>query len=373
MGMSSVSGKVAALVVAALVASSPASAQDTRTSATLSGIVLDALTRAPVAGVSVDVIRDDVVVRRTYTDSAGNFSVASLQAGSYMVRAERMGYEHPPLHVITLTHGETVRLDVVLNPGPFVLDSILVAARTRVQPLRRVEQLIHGRLVDAETGAPISGGTITLVHPGEPALFGGGPKAVVTTISNKDGLFRIVSPAPGRYTLRGEYIGYQTAEGTIIMMLGDTVRIDFDLSTRAIPLAPIVVLGSARPWNDRYDTSDMGDFYRRMARWEGAGHGEFVTREELDGYAARGMTLTQVVGRVVLRNPRGCGGGTISYLNGGLYFGGAFPIESLEAVEVYTAPFLPGELLSTFNPGGGPGRWPCQIISLWTRRQPKGR
>jgi hypothetical protein len=43
-----------------------------------------------------------------------------------------------------------------------------------------------------------------------------------------------------------------------------------------------------------------------------------------------------------------------------------FPPMSLEAVEVYLSPRIPGELRN--HPESGASRFPCKVISLWSTR-----
>ena len=78
------------------------------------------------------------------------------------------------------------------------LDSILVSGRSEERRVRAGEQLIHGRLIDEETHSTIPGATVELSSKG---------KRVSSTLADPNGLFRIITPLPGAYTLRAQRIG----------------------------------------------------------------------------------------------------------------------------------------------------------------------
>ncbi len=386
-------------IVGAVPPSAAATPQDTtRQQPLIRGVLLDDLSRVPVSAALVRLVRGEAVLASTVSDAQGRFSMQAPAAGTYRLRLERIGYRALESADLTVSAGATTSVELFVAPGPILLDSILVPGRKQERRVGRTEQLIHGRLLDDDTREPIVSGTVSLVRiDSAHSLFNHKvqEKVVARTISNRDGLFRLITPLPGKYTLRAERIGYQTAESSqLLMMIGDTVRLDFHLSTQAVLLDPIVVLASARPWRDRYELVGMEDFFKRMRQWGGGGHSEFVTREALDTYLERGFTVSKVIGDVMIRPApslkamtirgirpmeQGCSG-TITYLDGG-WFGDTLFLESLslkvlEAIEVHRAPFLPAELITTFNPGAtggsaGASRFPCDIVVLWSRRQPK--
>src|SRR5262249_51724193 len=92
------------------------------------------------------------------------------------------------------------------------------------RPVRVGEQLIHGRVIDDDSHAIVPGATIELYSKG---------KRLSTTIADAYGLFRIISPVPGSYTLRAARIGYKTADSPELkLILGDTIRLVFTCPRR---------------------------------------------------------------------------------------------------------------------------------------------
>ncbi|HET7276191.1 MAG TPA: carboxypeptidase-like regulatory domain-containing protein, partial [Longimicrobiaceae bacterium] len=63
-------------------------------------------------------------------------------------------------------------------------------------------QIVEGKLLDYETGQPISGASIALLDRNGNTVRG--------TLSASDGTFRIEAPSTGQYRLRAERIGYRT-------------------------------------------------------------------------------------------------------------------------------------------------------------------
>jgi hypothetical protein len=223
--------------------------------------------------------------------------------------------------------------------------------------------LINGRLVDNETRKSIAQGAIQLLLD-DTVL-------VETVLTDGAGQFRLSPAKAGTFRLRAERLGYQTAlSPRLTLQQNDTLGVDFHLSAKAILLSPIIVKTSARPHLAQYEAIGMGDFYRRMMRWERGGSGTFMTRALISSYENGGSTsrmLTRAngvnldgTGAIMMRDrcsPR-------YYLNGVPYtiMGGTldtlFPPEMLEAVEVYVGSAVPGDFF-----GGN-----CGVIALWTRR-----
>jgi hypothetical protein len=265
-----------------------------------------------------------------------------------------------------LPAGGNLEIELRLTPTPLPLDTLLVSVR-RGPPLREGQQLIFGRLLDDDTWDGIEGATVHL-------LDGLGADAA-RVLTDGEGLFRLISPRPGTYTLRAERIGYRTSDSPELhLMLGDTIGLDFHLSTEAVLLAPITVTASARAWADRTRLVSMEGFLRRYERFSRSGFGEFLTRDQLIEWEGRVSSL----GRLLSLTATAVTGfdpvtGSVEMRRGGdkcspTYFvDGApwpFPADwfpaSLEAVEVYEEPQIPPE----FNRG----LWPCGVIAVWTRR-----
>lgn len=94
-------------------------------------------------------------------------------------------------------------------------------------------QAIQGRVLAADTDAPISGAFVTLVDSvGE---------RVGASLSRSDGNFLIRAPRPGRYDLRAEMIGYAGVSQVVELAEGETTRRVLRVPLAAIQLAPLVV------------------------------------------------------------------------------------------------------------------------------------
>lgn len=341
--------------------------------ATIQGIVFDGDTGSPIPSAIVQLVTDDEL-RSQQADGAGGFTFADTPPGTYRVEAMHPGYRSPVAEEVTVTAGETVEVELRLEPDPLLLDSILVSVERAERALRTEEQLIVGRLLDDESGEPIQMGTMRLVnHLGSP---------VATILSDGEGVFRLVSPRPGTYRVTAERMGYEPAESAELhLMPGDSIGVDFRLSSQAILVEPLTVTASARPWWNRADLRGMRQFFDRWSRFADGGFGEFLTRDEIAEWEGRaptpghmllqtGMSTMRVLpdGRVQLRGTD-VGGQYCSpayAVNGVMLPEGQpvppFGVSDLEAVEVYVRPNIPVELTR--------GEFPCGIVAYWTRVSP---
>jgi len=97
--------------------------------------------------------------------------------------------------------------------GPFFVASPVVATGSPAQ-------VVLGRLVEAAQsgGQGIGGAMMTLVDAGG--------RSVEQVLTRDNGLFRLTAPAPGRYRLRADRIGYASTEaGPFQLAAGDTVTL----------------------------------------------------------------------------------------------------------------------------------------------------
>lgn len=342
------------------------------------GSVLDAGTGEPIRAAALTLVGPGGQPGATSeTDIRGRFGLPVPRPGTYRVRAEELGYERAETGDLRVSAGDTVAVELRLTPSPLLLESILVSVRRAGRSLRAGQQLVYGRLLDDSTHRPIGGGTLRLLtRSGDVAA---------QTLSDDRGHFWLVSPRPGAYRVQGARIGYRTAESKELeLMLGDSIGLDFYLSTQAVLLEPITVTASARPWADRADVTGMEEFFERYDRYAKPGFGTFMTRDQIAEWEGR----TSSVGMMLLANVaevRGVSPGGEVIMRGGRFSGGvlqekciplyyvdgaqvpyyvAEPLmpADLEAVEVYTSPNVPLEL--------DHGRFPCGVVVYWTRRSP---
>jgi len=265
------------LLLLTLLAPSPAPARQVATDVgpLFRGVVTDVESGIPLTTASVSLYgADGTQVLSFFTDRDGRYVFQAPAQDTYHLRAERVGYHPQEKGPLFFQASDTVTVDFQLSPAPLLLDSILVSVRRRAQPLGAGEQLVYGRLLDDESGAPIPQGLMRLLR--ESGL------GAATTLSDDEGLFWLVSPEVGAYRLQAGRIGYRTSTGPeLYLMPGDTLGLDFYLSVEAVLLNPIVVRGTARPWEDRYDLTGMEGFLKRHAKFSKSGFGEFLTRDTI--------------------------------------------------------------------------------------------
>lgn len=95
---------------------------------------------------------------------------------------------------------------------------------------------VQGRVVEAETGAPLSGATVQVLGTARGAVTG------------DDGFYFINEVPAGVHTLTAEYIGHRTVQLSEQRVLaGQTMTLNFELPTAAIEVEPLVVVGERNP------------------------------------------------------------------------------------------------------------------------------
>lgn len=75
--------------------------------------------------------------RGTTTDSAGNFRIAGLPEGNYEIEITMVGYQ-PVFMTVLLNPNETHEIEIVLIPGVYLSDEMVVTATRRSQLIGRV-------------------------------------------------------------------------------------------------------------------------------------------------------------------------------------------------------------------------------------------
>jgi hypothetical protein len=245
-----------------------------------------------------------------------------------------------------------------------MLLALVIVSPVEGQQETRARPIVSGRLIDDGSRLPVAQGAIHLLKSDHTLLS--------TVLTDTLGRFRIVAPGPGPYRLRAERLGYRTATSDPLHFeLGDTLAVDFLVSPSAVLLSPIVVTGSARTTEARYAALGMGDFYRRMMRFERGGKGVYMTRDSLARHEGRGASTSRVLS--IVPGVQSLASGNITmrddctprfFLDGAPYtlLGASLdlmlPLEMLEAIEVYVGSAVPGEFF-----GGN-----CGAVVFWTRR-----
>jgi hypothetical protein len=215
---------------------------------------------------------------------------------------------------------------------------------------------IAGTTVDAQTGMPIVGASITI------------PTLSRSVTSDDAGHFLHSTLDAGSYVVQVHAVGYIPSAKSFDIGTGQSVTHTFQLSTVPPVLANVVVKGnSASVVGRRFE-----DFDRRRA----GGRGQFLTRAEIESRSAINLSdllqtmrgiRTDCVGftcRVeTSRSAHGCA--PAYFVDGRMSttFGPSTPVKDIQGVEVYLGPSeTPAEYL---GPDSG-----CGVIGIWTRSSP---
>lgn len=97
----------------------------------ISGTVTDS-SRAPLGGTQVSVTGTGL---GGITDDAGRFSIGGVNAGTYALRAQRVGQRAQNLAGITVRAGEDTRVAIVLARAPIELAGVVVSASRRTEKI----------------------------------------------------------------------------------------------------------------------------------------------------------------------------------------------------------------------------------------------
>jgi len=112
---------VAALVVSSLPAQQPG---------TITGKVLDAVTKAPLAGATVSI---DGTALSQRTNTRGAFAITGVASGQHTLTANLIGYS-PLRKDVSVGAGETVEVELTIERSPYELSGVVVTAtRTRTE------------------------------------------------------------------------------------------------------------------------------------------------------------------------------------------------------------------------------------------------
>ena len=163
-------------------------------SGTIAGKVTDASTGAGLSGASVSVSNGG----STTTDSAGNYTVGNVPAGSQQVTASRTGY-------LSRTVSATV------NAGATTTTNIAIATAGKI-----------AGTVKTSSGTAISGANVQIT--------GGSVSTTVNLTSSSTGTFTSDWIPVGNYTVTVSKSGYQTQAKTTTVTAGVTSNLAFTMT-----------------------------------------------------------------------------------------------------------------------------------------------
>lgn len=215
---------------------------------------------------------------------------------------------------------------------------------------------IGGTTIDAQTGMPIVGASITI-----PVLS----RAVV---SDEGGHFLHSPLEAGSYVVQVHALGYIPSAKAFDLTTGQSVTHVFQLTTIPPVLPNVVVSGHPGSVGRRFE-----DFDRRRA----LKRGQFLTRAEIEARNAVNLSdliqtmrgiRTECAGFTCIvetsRSTHGCR--PAFFVDGRMSttFGPTTPVRDIEGIEVYLGPSeIPAEYL---GPDSG-----CGAIGIWTKSSPR--
>jgi TonB-linked SusC/RagA family outer membrane protein len=191
---------------ASLALSAPVIAQQSTT--TISGVVKDETSGAPIPGVKVSVIG---APHAAATNEQGRYSIPGVSSGTYSLEARRIGYSlsrKDNVHVA----GATVTVDFALNSTPLSLEAVTVSAtvdptsgikapfavskldaeQMPVAALGAASAMLQGKIAGVSViragGAPGAGSFVQLRTPSSP-FHSNSPLYVVDGVLLSDNLF----------------------------------------------------------------------------------------------------------------------------------------------------------------------------------------
>lgn len=218
-----------------------ARSQADTTRVTVSGTVVDAVSKRPLDGVRVLIPELGVSAR---SDADGRFVLAELRRGTYELTLEREGYQRTtgPLQV--------------LRPGSFVVSLTPAGGAPDAESSR-----ISGWVSDQETGEPLEGVEIAI----------GG--TAMRQVSDKDGRFAFPAVAPGSYTVSFTRLGYARRDEAITVRPSRVLSLEIRMGVEPIGLEPIAVSVEARRL-----ALDLAGFYARRE----ATSGIFIAQDQIE-------------------------------------------------------------------------------------------
>jgi hypothetical protein len=336
------------------------------------GLVREAATQVPLGFVDVRLIPAsqelEGLVHVAESRTNGSFEFCSVPVGRYTVQGWFEGVGGDLTQVSVGPGGET---SLVLN---------LTLEGESDQP-----GSLSGQVKDAETGDPIQGVAVELLAPRRRG------------VTDEEGRFAFFAIPPDTVVLVAKHLGYQDANGPVVIGGAQAVTVQVAMATRPIEMDPIVVTATRREFV--YALPGMEELERRMA----SGFGEFIVQEQIrDRDPMRVTDLLQGTSVIVMNNGQaiymqrslcapvvyiddvrithGSGSSSLKRALGeagtvadskedeGSFAAQAVDLihpNQIQAIEIYEGPAsTPGQYIDS--------RSRCGVILIWTRRGPKG-
>ena len=190
-----------------------------QTTGSITGVVTDSVSGAPIRGAMVTAALSNMCGGRAITDSTGAYVLANLQPGPYIVVAHARNY-HPyryPDSVAVVAGQVTADVNFALAP--------------MAPPPPPNPGSISGIVTDSATGEPVVGAVVMARHR----------RVMLRAVSGADGSYTIINVRAGNYRVSAHKQGYipqMYPEPVIVDVGGSVTGINFALVQGTIPPPP---------------------------------------------------------------------------------------------------------------------------------------
>ncbi len=178
----------------------------------LAGRIVDAQNGKPLPG-AVILLQGQGTAK---TDIDGNYSIANLTPGNYRMSVNRSGFSEQA-KTTNIRGGNATREDFSLKKESVRIDT----GNLRVQPpVQTRSGQLRGQIVDAKTGKPLAGASISLANQ-------------QGAVTNQAGVFTVSNLQPGNYQVVVRMSGYSDAGGVVAVRAGEVAMASFRLNPRS--------------------------------------------------------------------------------------------------------------------------------------------
>lgn len=236
------------------------------------GRVLDAATRAPIAGAQVSATD---AARNVVSDSLGRFTLLGLAAGERMVVVRMVGYATDSVQ-LTVADDEVLVRDFLLRRTTSASPSIAAAAPSGGRPLLRLRVTGPGAQAVAYANVGVNG---------------------IRRIADDSGRLAIEIAPPQRMVLDVRRIGFRPRQVEVEASGDSTLAIELEPSIQQLAGTTVT---AAQPRK----SLELSGFYRRIQdREKGINIGHFITEEDIERRRPHRITqmLEAIPGVRVLR------------------------------------------------------------------------
>jgi hypothetical protein len=196
----------------------------------LTGVTFEAATEMPLPYARIRIQWDREGSprgeRTVLADGAGRFALCGVPAGMRISAwVEALGSVTRADTDFVVTRDAIARLDLPLELGR--AGSVRVIDTAEGQPDGGV--VVQGRVVDADTGTPVSAAAVVLGETGR------------QYVTDRQGRFRFEDVAPGSHDIAVRGLGYELEPQPLELPEAASVELELRVSPQALALAPLVV------------------------------------------------------------------------------------------------------------------------------------